>query len=248
MQTPRSPRSSAGYAQGRAGGHLGDEHAALALHPFPPQDAGTLSGPLQAAHGLGVLPSAPVDGTQVVAGAEQVLEEVVLPAGGDRSQSAAGMAQRAPDGAGVRTPSQACSLPSTRCRALGMQGGSSAHGRQHGGGGRPLTRLLPLGTGDLLGEEDALPEVGVAGGRLLQAVESEPQVQVESGPHFTQFSLGQRPWKVPPHSHIQGLTPTWATSSGAVQLLPHQSPGVGGQGSCHRQGTGQSRECLDRRL
>lgn len=51
---------------------------------------------------------------------------------------------------------------------------------------------MPLGPGGhLLGQEDALLEVGTAQGHLLQALAGEAQVEVDSGPHLTQLSLGQ---------------------------------------------------------
>lgn len=84
--TPHPPHPTPGAGPGAAGNHwhLRDEHAALALHEALLQEACALPGPLQAAHGIGVLPLTPVDGSQVVAGAKEVLVEVVLPVGGDR--------------------------------------------------------------------------------------------------------------------------------------------------------------------
>lgn len=46
-----------------------------------------------------------------------------------------------------------------------------------------------------LSEKDALFEVVVALGCLLQALTGEAQIEVETGPHLTQFPLGQHPWK-----------------------------------------------------
>lgn len=123
---PQGPRLPEGRGTEE---HLRDEHAALALHEALPQGACALPGPLQAAHGLGVLPSAPVDGAQVVAGAEQVLVQVVLPVGGDRCSECWGtpaLCQR--DG-------QPCPpLPNTwqTCRASSANGSLTGAGVKSG--------------------------------------------------------------------------------------------------------------------
>lgn len=78
-----------------------------------------------------------------------------------------------------------------------------------------------LGLEALLSEEDALPEVVVARGHLLQAFKSEAQVQVESGPHLTHFSLGQCPWKMPtPHTHSQPHSHLGYPALGLCSLSP----------------------------
>lgn len=59
--------------------YLGHYHTAFTFHESHLHSACTLPGPLQAAHGLRVLPSAPVDGTQVVLGPKEIFIEMVLP-------------------------------------------------------------------------------------------------------------------------------------------------------------------------
>lgn len=49
--------------------------------------------------------------------------------------------------------------------------------------------------GASLSKKDALLEVVMAQGCLLQTLKGEAQVEVESSPHLTQLSLGQCPWK-----------------------------------------------------
>lgn len=44
-----------------------------------------------------------------------------------------------------------------------------------------------------LSKKDALFEVVVAQGCLLQALAGEAQIEVEAGPHLAQFPLGQHP-------------------------------------------------------
>lgn len=96
----------------------------------------------------------------------------------------------------------------------------------------PPRGLLPLATGDLapswakwgrkmllLGKKDALLEVVVAQGRLPQTLEGEAQVEVESGPHLTQLSLGQRPWKTTPPD-TQGPDPNWGLRLWAPSPTP----------------------------
>lgn len=135
-----------------------------------------------------MLPSAPVDGAQVVAGAEQVLVQVVLPAGdGGCSECWGTPAPRQHDGQ-PRQP-----LPSARqTRNLARL---------------PAAQPLPPGAGDsacpaaqrggLLSKKDALLEVAVAQGHLLQALKGQAEVEVEPGPHLSQLSPRQRTWKTP---------------------------------------------------
>lgn len=136
-----------------------------------------------------MLPSAPVDSAQVVAGAEQVLIQVVLPAGGDKCS---GRCTLGPD-ARWSLPQQKADRP-----------GCPPHSCFPPGQG---TQLPPgPGWAGLLGEKDALLEVVIAGGHLLQALEGEAQVEAEPGPHLTQLSPGQRPWEKA--TDTQGLDPS----------------------------------------
>ena len=48
----------------------------------------------------------------------------------------------------------------------------------------------------------------VAQGCLLQALTGETQIEVETGPHLTQFPLGQHPWKKNSFRDSVAPTPT----------------------------------------
>lgn len=91
-------------------------------------------------------------------------------------------------------------------------GPSPAHSRRAGpplltGARLTAAQLLPPGAGDsacpeaqrggLLSKKDALLEVAVAQGHLLQALKGQAKVEVEPGPHLSQLSPRQRPWKTP---------------------------------------------------
>lgn len=85
----------------------------------------------------------------------------------------------------------------------------------------PWDHLLPLGDRDgvsSLSEKDALFEVVVAQGRLLQALTGESQIEVETGPHLTQFPLGQHPWRN--NSFRNSVAPLGMGFSGAPALYP----------------------------